>query len=166
MRLLWQGKWWSARSLNSFSCYTCPSVMPYRYDRRPVTANTKAQEHLEGLMGMCAEAVTEIGEGLLEDLGKVSEVSDDPLELAQDIVGNLRIAGGEGAEKLSDVVGCIRDIKAAIPKLEKAMSDAKREARSEGNQVALDALDEAADAIRALKRELKSIEAESVDVPD
>lgn len=152
--------------VTTFSCYRTSGLMTtYSYDRR---ASDGAQEHLENVMAMCSDAADEIAEELHRELSQDTDsgVLGTCAKLSETILDNLRIAGGAGAEKLSDVEACLKDVESDLVKLEAALKTAKRDANEEDDQTAIEAIGEATSSVRALKRELKSIEAEIADAPE
>jgi archaellum component FlaC len=136
------------------------------YDYRNRTASddddadekaAKAEEQLEDLMSQCGEAASEAEQ--LQNALSVKTESDlgEAIELAALIYGDLNTAGG-GIEKLSDLVACVKEVQVNIPKLEAALKEAKREAKRGKDGSALEAIDEALDYVRGVKRELNGID--------
>jgi hypothetical protein len=141
--------------------------MTYSYDRRNRTeSQEKYDDYVEGLMGMCGDAASEVAEGLYEELDKDTESGalSGPGKFAKDILENLRIA--ESVEKLSDLVACVKEAQSDLVKLDAALKVARKEAKRDKDKPALEAIADAADSVRALKRELKSIEGEIADAPE
>lgn len=142
--------------------------MNYTYDRRPGKTAASDQDdedekeakrqRLQDLIGLVDDAVQPANR-LLDALDKRTDTDlSDARDRAQAVRDDVSIA--EDVEKLEDFIANIQAARKGIGPLETALKDAKKEAKSEKDTDALEAIEDAFDELRELKRELKDIEDE------
>lgn len=136
--------------------------MEYSYDRRMRHASAEDNDKLTELQGLIADALKP-AQAAVDALDKSTESDalDEPFKHAKELASDLSSA--ETCETARDYLANIRAAKASVGKLESALKLAKRSAKREDDQEAIEAIEYASDELKEVKRELRDIEAEIDD---
>jgi hypothetical protein len=136
--------------------------MEYSYDRRMSNASAEDDDKLTELQGLIADALKP-AQAAVDELDKStdSDALDEPFKHAKELASDLSAA--ETCEKARDYMANIRAAKASVGKLEAALKLAKKHANREDDKEALEAIENASDELKEVKRELRDIEAEIDD---
>lgn len=136
--------------------------MDYSYDRRMHHSSANDADKLSDWQGLIADALN-AAQAAVGELEKStdSDALEDPLKLAKELASDFSAA--ESCETTRDYMANLRAAKTNIGKLEAALKLAKRSAKQEGDDAAIEAIEEAGDALKTAKRELHDIEGEIED---
>lgn len=132
----------------------------YTYDNRPRNAAKDEDEEdpLEGLIGLMSDVITS-AEEIVSPLERSTDTDlGDAAKLARAVRDDFSTA--ESVEKLEDFILNIREARKNVGLLEADLKKCKRDAKRGDDSAALEAIEEAADALKSLKRELSDIEGE------
>lgn len=138
--------------------------MNYTYDHRPLIASQDDDQEspLQDLIGLLGDAIRP-AEAIVTELEKDTDTDlSAALKHATEALENLRTA--ESVETLGDFTANVRDAAKAVQLLEPVLKKLKRDAKSDGDAAATEAIEEAIDSLRGLKRELADIEGEIEEV--
>lgn len=137
--------------------------MTYSYDRRMHASDAEDAEDdadkLSDWQGLIAD-VLNAAQATADELDKSvdSDALEQPLKHVKELTGDLRSA--ETCETMKDYVANIRAAKTNIGKLEDALKAAKKTAKQEDDKEAIEAIENAGDELKTVKRELRDIEDE------
>jgi hypothetical protein len=137
--------------------------MEYSYDRRMHASDAEDDgEKLTDLQGLIADALN-VARAAADELDKStdSDALEGPLKLAKELCSDFTSA--ETCETIADYLANIRAAKTNVGKLEAALKLAKKNAKREGDDEALEAIENAGDELKTVKRELQDIEGEIDD---
>jgi DNA repair ATPase RecN len=138
--------------------------MGYTYDNRPRTAakDEDQDDPLESLISLIGDALTAADE-VISPLERDAETDlDDARKHAQAVRDDFSTA--ESVEKLEDFFVNIREARKNVGLLEAALRKAKLDAKRNDDSAAVEAVEDAVDALKAVKRELSDIESEIKEV--
>jgi DNA repair ATPase RecN len=138
--------------------------MGYTYDNRPRKAATDKDQDdpLETLISLIGDALTAADE-VISPLERDAETDlDDARKHARAVRDDFSTA--ESVEKLEDFFVNIREARKNVGLLEAALRKAKLDAKRNDDSAAVEAVEDAVDALRAVKRELSDIESEIKEV--
>jgi hypothetical protein len=138
--------------------------MAYSYDRRMHKASDAEDdaEKLNDWQGLIADAL-KAAQATADELDKStdSDALEGPLKHAKELVNDLTSA--ETCETVRDYLANIRAAKTSLGKVEAALKLAKKAAKQEDDQEALEAIENAGDELKTAKREVHEIEGEIED---
>jgi hypothetical protein len=131
----------------------------YSYDHRKASLDTNESETLEQLIGLVSDSLTHAN-AIVEELDKDTDSGalEESLNHAKAIADSLSTA--ESVESIRDFTANIKDAKEGATHLDAALKQAKKDARAEKDNAALHAIQEAADSLRTLVKELRDLEGE------
>lgn len=113
---------------------------------------------LDDLIGEAEDAL-KLSEELRDQLTDKSDLLDELSKLANALYGDLDTS--QSVEVISDFYSNLKEANQKLSKLIKDLTTATVAARKEHDDAALDAIKEAKEIVKALKRELDNLEPES-----
>lgn len=138
--------------------------MAYSYDRRMHRASDAEDDadKLSDLQALVDDALKS-ARATVDELDKStdSDALEGPLKHAKELAGDLSSA--ETCETMHDYLANIRAAKANMGKLEAALKVAKKSAKRDDDKDALDAIENAGEDLKTVKRELHDIQGEIDD---